>query len=113
MQMLLQVMLLVVDEMELGNQMATTFNDGWQACGIAMDQSIRPNGDLNRQVDFNMVESLEFDYNVARDNVGGDNVDLGGYGPTWIWSTYDLNYFNLAIKTKVALVVLSIDWLGH
>jgi hypothetical protein len=57
--------------------MVVAFNDAWQACGITMDQSNRPNGNLNRQVDFNMVKPLEFDYNVARENVEGDNVDLG------------------------------------
>jgi hypothetical protein len=49
------------DEVELGNQMVTSFNDAWQSCGISMDQSNRPNGDLNRQANFNMVKPLEFD----------------------------------------------------
>ncbi len=50
-----------------------------------MDQSNRPNGDLNLQVDFNMAEPLEFYYNVTRENVEGDNVDLGG-----IWTNMNL-----------------------
>jgi hypothetical protein len=49
------------DEVELGNQMATSFNYAWQACGLSMDQSNRANGDLNRQVNFNMAKPLEID----------------------------------------------------
>jgi hypothetical protein len=67
------------DEVELGNQMVATLNDAWQACRVAMDQSNKPNGDLNMQAYFNMAKPLEFHYNVARENVERDNVDLRGY----------------------------------
>jgi hypothetical protein len=49
------------DEVEVGNQMATSFNDAWQACGISMDHSNRPNGDLNMQANFNMAKPVEID----------------------------------------------------
>jgi len=94
------------DEVELGNQMAIAFEDAWQACGVAMHQSNRPNGNLNKQVDFNMVGPLEFDYNVVGENVEGDNVDLGGYEPTQHESDLkidDLHYLKLATKSKVTL----------
>ncbi len=44
------------DEVELGNQMVTSPNDAWQTCGVSMDQSNRPNGDLNMHVNFNMAK---------------------------------------------------------
>jgi hypothetical protein len=94
------------DEVELGNQMATFLNDARQTCGVSMDQSNRPNGDLNRQINFNMAKPLEFDYNVVSENVEGDNVDLGGYGQTQL--EFDLqidgpHYLKLAIESKVSL----------
>lgn len=36
------------DEVELGNQMATTINDAFQACRVANDESMKEAGDLNR-----------------------------------------------------------------
>jgi hypothetical protein len=115
-QMLLQVVLLAM--MKLGNQMAVTFNDVWQACGVIMDQSNRPNGDLNRQADFNMDKPLEFDYNVVESNVEKANVNFGGYGPTQLEfdpKIDDPHYLKLATESNVALYegcVLS-RLLGH
>jgi len=48
--MLLQVILL--DMMKW----ITSLNDAWQTCGVSMDQSNRPNGDLNMHVHFNMAK---------------------------------------------------------
>jgi hypothetical protein len=36
------------DEVELGNQMATTINDAFQACQVTNDESMREIRDLNR-----------------------------------------------------------------
>jgi hypothetical protein len=94
------------DEVELGNQMATSLNDAWQTCGVSMEQCNRPNGDLNMHVNFNMAKPLEFDYDVADKNVEGDNVDLGGYGPTQLefdLQIDDLHYLKLAIESKVSM----------
>jgi hypothetical protein len=94
------------DEMELGNQMAVVLNDVWQTCGVTMDQSNRPNGDLDRQTDFNMDKPLEFYYNVVESNVEKDNVDFGAYGPTqpkFDFKINNLHYLKLAIESNVAL----------
>jgi hypothetical protein len=94
------------DEVELGNQMATSLNDVWQTCGVSMDQSNRPNGDLNMLVNFNMAKPLEFDYDVAGKNAERDNVDLGGYGPTqpeFDLQINDPHYLKLAIESKVSM----------
>ncbi len=57
------------DEVESGNQMATTINDAFQACQVANDESMKEAGDLNRLNVFNLVNNINIE--------GGD--DEGGY----------------------------------
>jgi hypothetical protein len=54
------------DEVHLGNQMVTTFNDAFQACDVAIDESTKEVGDLNKQDVFNFHDNVDIE---------GENVE--------------------------------------
>ncbi len=54
------------DEVHLGNQMATVFNDAFQACDAVVDESMSEARDLNRQDVFNFHDN---------EDIEGENVE--------------------------------------
>jgi hypothetical protein len=85
------------DEVHLGNQMATTFNDAFQACDVAIDESMKEVRDLNRQDVFNFHDNIDIEggnvegaYETSQANVLKIELD-------------DLHYLKLATKSKVPL----------
>jgi hypothetical protein len=77
--------------------MATTFNDAFQTCDVAIDESMKEVGDLNRQDVFNFHDNI---------NIEGGNVE-GAYETSQAnvqeIELDDLHYLKLATKFKVPL----------
>jgi hypothetical protein len=57
------------DEVHLGNQMASIFNDAFQACDEAIDESMEEVGNVNMQDVFNFRDNID---------IKGENVE-GAY----------------------------------
>jgi len=85
------------DEVHLGNQMATIFNDAFQACDVAIDESMKEVGNLNKQNVFNFHDNIDIEgenvegaYETSQANVPKIELD-------------DLHYLKLTTKSEVPL----------
>ncbi len=85
------------DEVHLGNQMVITFNDAFQACDVAIDESMKEVGDLNKQDVFNFHDNIDIE---------GENVE-GAYETSQAnvieIELNDLHYLKLTTESKVPL----------